>query len=149
MSLKEQIQSDIKDAMRAKDSVRLGALRMLQSEIKKREIDTRTELKDADVIKALQTLIKQRLDSIEAFQKGNRPDLAEKEQAEVDLLKKYMPEAMGASELEALIVAAIAESGASGPNDLGKVMKIALARAGGRADGKTINEIARKKLTPS
>lgn len=149
MSVKEQISADIKDAMRAKDTVRLGALRMLQSEIKKREIDTRTELTDTDVFKAISTLLKQRVDSIDAFQKGNRPDLAEKEQAEVDILKKYMPAGMSAQEVEALVVAAIAESGATTPNDMGKAMKIALAKAGGRADGKTINELIRAKLAKS
>ena len=147
MTLKEQISADVKDAMRSKDSVRLGALRMLQSEIKKREIDGRVELKDPDIFKAISTMLKQRNDSIEAFNKGNRPDLAEKEQVEVDILKKYMPAGMSAQEVEALVVAAIAESGATGPNDLGKVMKIALAKAGGRADGKTINELAKAHLT--
>lgn len=133
--------------MRAKDSVKLGALRMLTSEIKKREIDSRTEMQDADVFKAIQTMLKQRNDSIEQFTKGNRPDLAEKEQVEVDILKKYLPAGMSAAEVEALVVAAIAESGAATPNDIGKVMKIALAKAGGRADGKIINELARAKLS--
>ena len=133
--------------MRAKDSVKLGALRMLTSEIKKREIDSRTEMQDADVFKAIQTMLKQRNDSIEQFTKGNRPDLAEKEQVEVDILKKYLPAGMSAAEVEALVVAAIAESGATTPNDIGKVMKIALAKAGGRADGKIINELARAKLS--
>ena len=133
--------------MRAKDSAKLGALRMLQSEIKKREIDSRTEMQDADVFKAIQTMLKQRNDSIEQFTKGNRPDLVEKEQLEVDILKKYLPAGMSAAEVEALVVAAIAESGAATPNDIGKVMKIALAKAGGRADGKIINELARAKLS--
>ncbi len=133
--------------MRAKDSVKLGALRMLTSEIKKREIDSRTEMQDADVFKAIQTMLKQRNDSIEQFTKGNRPDLAEKEQVEVDILKKYLPAGMSAAEVEALVVAAIAESGATTPNDIGKVMKIALAKDGGRADGKIINELARAKLS--
>ncbi len=149
MTVKEQISSDVKDAMRAKDSAKLGALRMLQSEIKKREIDSRTEMQDADVFKAIQTMLKQRNDSIEQFKKGNRPDLAEKEQLEVDILKKYLPAGMSAAEVEALVVAAIAESGAATPNDIGKVMKIALAKAGGRADGKIINELARAKLSKS
>jgi len=147
VTVKEQISSDVKDAMRAKDSVKLGALRMLTSEIKKREIDSRTEMQDADVFKAIQTMLKQRNDSIEQFTKGNRPDLAEKEQVEVDILKKYLPAGMSAAEVEALVVAAIAESGATTPNDIGKVMKIALAKAGGRADGKIINELARAKLS--
>jgi uncharacterized protein YqeY len=149
LTVKEQISSDVKDAMRAKDSAKLGALRMLQSEIKKREIDSRTEMQDADVFKAIQTMLKQRNDSIEQFKKGNRPDLAEKEQLEVDILKKYLPAGMSAAEVEALVVAAIAESGAATPNDIGKVMKIALAKAGGRADGKIINELARAKLSKS
>jgi uncharacterized protein len=149
LTVKEQISSDVKDAMRAKDSAKLGALRMLQSEIKKREIDSRTEMQDADVFKAIQTMLKQRNDSIEQFTKGNRPDLAEKEQLEVDILKKYLPAGMSAAEVEALVVAAIAESGAATPNDIGKVMKIALAKAGGRADGKIINELARAKLSKS
>lgn len=149
MDLKTTLQNDMKTAMKAQDSLKLGALRMLIAEIKKKEIDKRSPLDEGEIQKTISTLLKQRNDSIEAFVKGNREDLADKERKEVEILKAYLPTQLSASEVEALVVAAIQETGASSPNDLGKVMKAALAKAGGRADGKLVNELARKKLTPS
>jgi len=146
MDLKTTINNDMKEAMKAKDTVKLGALRMLVAEIKKREIDKRTVLDDSEVQKAISTMLKQRQDSIEAFTKGNRPDLAEKEKLEVDILTAYLPAQLSDAELEKLVAAAIQESGAKGPNDIGKVMKAVLAKAAGRADGKRVNELARTQL---
>ncbi|NBX83498.1 GatB/YqeY domain-containing protein [bacterium] len=148
MDLKTTLQNDMKSAMKSQEATRLGCLRMLIAEIKKREIDKRSALDTAEIQKVIGTLIKQRTESIVAFEKGGRADLADKEKAEVEVLKAYLPEQLSPAETESLVMAAIQESGASGPNDIGKVMKAALAKADGRADGKLINEIARKKLTP-
>lgn len=148
MDLKTTLQNDMKAAMKAQDSLKLGALRMLISEIKKREIDKKTPLEEAEIHKAISTLIKQRNDSVEAFTKGNRPELAEKETAEIKVLQAYLPQQLSTAEVEAIVVAAIAETGASKPEEMGKVMKAALAKAGGRADGKVLNELVRKKLSP-
>lgn len=146
MDLKTTINNDLKEAMKAKDTVKLGALRMLSAEIKKREIDKRSNLDDGEVQKAISTMLKQRQDSIEAFVKGNRPDLAEKEKLEVDILSVYLPQQLSDAELEKLVVEAIQETGAQGPNDIGKVMKAVIAKAAGRADGKRVNELARTQL---
>lgn len=149
MDLKTTLQNDMKSAMKSQEATRVGCLRMLIAEIKKREIDKRAPLDESEIQKVISTLIKQRAESVLAFEKGGRMDLAEKEQSEMAILKAYLPEQLSAEAVEALVVSAIQECGASGPNDIGKVMKAALAKAGGRADGKLVNEIARKKLSPS
>ena len=149
MDLKTTLQNDMKSAMKSQEAARLGCLRMLIAEIKKREIDKRAPLDESEIQKVISTLIKQRAESVLAFEKGGRMDLAEKEQSEIVVLKAYLPQQLSAEEVEALVLSAIQESGASGPNDIGKVMKLALSKAGGRADGKLVNEIARKKLSPS
>ncbi len=148
MSLKDTINNDVKTAMKAHDAARVSTLRMVVSEIKKREIDSRKPLEEAEVIRLLGTMIKQRHDSIDAFTKGNRPDLVDKEKAEVALLTAYLPEQLDRAEVEKAVAEAIQESGATGPSDIGKVMKAALVKTGGRADGKLVNEIARAKLSP-
>lgn len=148
MDLKAKLQNDMKEAMKASNSAKVQTLRMAVAEIKKREIDNRKPLEEAEIVKLLQTMIKQRNDSIEAFEKGNRPELAAQEKAEIAFLQSYLPQQLSGAELEALVKAAITESGAQGPNDIGKVMKIALAKSAGRADGKAVNELARKLLTP-
>lgn len=149
MDLKTTIQNDMKTAMKAQEPDKVGTLRMLISEIKKREIDKKSALDESEIHKTISTMLKQRQDSIEAFLKGGRPELADKERKEVEVLKAYMPEQMGATEVEALVLAAISETGAAGPNDIGKVMKAVLAKAGGKADGKLVNELARAKLAKS
>lgn len=154
MDLKARITNDMKEAMKAQQATRLGTIRMLLSEIKKREIDNRTAddrsgLSEADILKAISSMIKQRNDSIEQFTKGGRADLAAKEKEEIDVLSAYLPAQMGRDEIEKLVVAVIAETGAKSPNDIGKVMKAVIAKAEGKADGKVINEIARTKLTAS
>lgn len=147
MDLKTTVQNDMKAAMKAGQPDKVGTLRMLISEIKKREIDKKSPLDEGEIHKTISSMLKQRQDSIEAFVKGNRPDLADKERSEAEILKTYLPAQLSAAEVEALVVAAISESGASGPSDIGKVMKAALAKAGGKADGKLVNELARAKLT--
>jgi uncharacterized protein YqeY len=147
MDLKTTIQNDMKTAMKAQDPVKVGALRMLIAEIKKREIDKRSSLDDAEIQKTISTLLKQRHDSIEAFLKGGRTDLVDKEKKEVEILQAYLPQQLSPAVVDALVAAAITETGAKSPYDIGMVMKAALAKAGGRADGKLVNELARKKLS--
>ena len=137
----------MKAAMKAQNPTKVGTLRMLLAEIKKREIDKKSPLETAEIHKTISNMLKQRQDSIEAFTKGNRPELAEQEKIEAEMLKFYLPQQMSHGEVEALVVEAIAETKASGASGIGIVMKAVLAKAAGRADGKLINEIARGKLT--
>jgi len=148
MDLKTTIQNDMKAAMKAGEPIKTGCLRMLIAEVKKREIDKRSILDETEIQKAISTLIKQRLDSVEAFLKGGREDLADKEKMEIDFLKVYLPTQLTEAETESLVIAAIEETGAKVPQDVGKVMKAVLAKANGRADGKMVNELVRKKLQP-
>jgi uncharacterized protein YqeY len=134
MSLKERITDDMKAAMRAKDSERLGAIRMLTAAIKQKEVDDRVELDDTGVIAIVDKLIKQRKDSIEAFQKAARQDLADKEAAEMAVLQVYLPARLSADEVAAEVSAIVAELGAKGPGDMGKVMGAVKARLAGKAD---------------
>lgn len=147
MDLKTTLTNDMKAAMKAQEPLKLGTIRMLISEVKKREIDKRGPLEEQEVLKVISSMLKQRADSVEAFEKGGRTDLADKEKAEIEILKAYLPQQLSEAEVEAIVVACIAETAATGPNDIGKVMKAALAKASGRADGKLVNELARKKLT--
>ncbi len=134
MSLKERITDDMKAAMRAKDSERLGAIRMLTAAIKQKEVDDRVELDDTGVIAIVDKLIKQRKDSIEAFQKAQRQDLADKEAAEMAVLQVYLPARLSADEVAAEVQAIVAELGAKGPGDMGKVMGAVKTRLAGKAD---------------
>jgi len=134
MSLKERITDDMKAAMRAKDSERLGAIRMLTAAIKQKEVDERVELDDTAVVAIVDKLIKQRKDSIEAFQKAARQDLADKEIAEMAVLQVYLPARLSADEVAAEVRAIVAELGATGPGDMGKVMGAVKARLAGKAD---------------
>ena len=134
MSLKERITDDMKAAMRAKDSERLGAIRMLTAAIKQKEVDERVELDDTAVVAVVDKLIKQRKDSIEAFQKAARQDLADKEAAEMAVLQVYLPARLSADEVAAEVRAIVAELGASGPGDMGKVMGAVKTRLAGKAD---------------
>ena len=134
MSLKAQITEDIKTAMRAKDSVRLGTIRLLQAAIKQREVDERIELDDVAVIAIVDKLIKQRKDSIAAFETANRQDLADVEKAEIEVLKVYLPARMSAEEVTAAVQAIVAELGAKGPGDMGKVMGAVKTQLAGKAD---------------
>ena len=134
MSLKAQITEDMKTAMRAKDSARLGTIRLLQAAMKQKEVDERVELDDAAIIAIVDKLIKQRKDSIAAYEAANRTDLADVEKAEMDVLKVYLPERMSEAEIQAAVQAIVTELGASGPGDMGKVMGKVKAALAGKAD---------------
>ena len=134
MSLKAQITEDMKTAMRAKDSVRLGTIRLLQAAMKQKEVDERIELDDAAVIAIVDKLIKQRKDSIAAYETANRQDLADVEKAEIEVLKVYLPERMSEAEITAAVQAIVAEVGATGPGDMGKVMGKVKSTLAGKAD---------------
>jgi uncharacterized protein YqeY len=134
MSLKEQITEDMKAAMRARDSERLGTIRLLTAAMKQKEVDERVELDDAMVIAIVDKLVKQRKDSIEAFTKAARQDLVDKETAEMAVLQGYLPERLSADEVVAEVKAIVAELGAKGPGDMGKVMGAVKSRLAGKAD---------------
>ena len=134
MSIKEQIAQDIKAAMLAKDAPRRDTLRLLQAAVKQKEVDERIELDDAAVIAVLDKMLKQRKDSIAAFEQGNRADLAAQEAAEIAILQPYLPARLSADEVTAEVKAIVAELGAKGPGDMGKVMGAVKARLAGRAD---------------
>jgi len=134
MSLKDQITEDMKTAMRAKDSERLGTIRLLLAAVKQKEIDERVVLDDAAVVAIVDKLIKQRKDSIEAFQKAERKDLADKEAAELLVLQAYLPARLSLEEVTAEVRAIMAELGATGPGDMGKVMGAVKAKLAGKAD---------------
>ena len=134
MSLKDQITEDMKTAMRAKDSERLGTIRLLLAALKQKEVDERVVLDDAAVVAIVDKLIKQRKDSLEAFQKAERKDLADKEAAELVVLQAYLPARLSADEVMAAVKAIVAELGASGPGDMGKVMGAVKAKLAGKAD---------------
>ena len=134
MSLKDQITEDMKTAMRAKDSERLGTIRLLLAALKQKEVDERVVLDDAAVIAIVDKLIKQRKDSLEAFTKAERKDLADKEAAELVVLQAYLPARLSADEVAAAVKAIVVELGASGPGDMGKVMGAVKAKLAGKAD---------------
>lgn len=134
MTLKERITEDMKAAMRARETQRLGAIRLLTAAIKQKEVDERIELDDAAVIGIVDKLIKQRKDSVEAFQKAGRQDLADNEAAEIGVLQAYLPARLSADEITAQVKAIVAEVGAKGPGDMGKVMGAAKAKLAGKAD---------------
>ena len=146
MSLKERISEDMKAAMRAKDSDRLGTIRMLQAAIKQREVDERITLDDTQIMAALEKMIKTRKEAIEQFRAGNREDLAEKEAREIAQLQVYLPEQLSAAELEAVIAAAIASTGASSIKDMGKVVATVKQQAAGRADMAAVSAAIKAKL---
>ena len=134
MSLKDRITEDMKAAMRARETERLGTIRLLTAAMKQKEVDERVELDDAAVVAIVDKLIKQRKDSIDAFQKAGRTDLADKESREADILKAYLPARLSADEIAAEVRAIVAETGAKGPGDMGKVMGLAKQRLGGKAE---------------
>ena len=134
MSLKDQITEDMKAAMRAKDSVRLRTVRTLRAAMKQKEVDERVVLDDVAIVAIVDKLVKQRKDSIAAFESGNRQDLADKEKAEMLVLQAYLPQRMSAEETTAAVQAIVAELGATGPGDMGKVMGVVKTRLAGKAD---------------
>ena len=147
MDLKSRIVDEMKSAMRSKDAPRLESIRMIRAAIQRREVDDRSELDDAGVIGVLQKLLKQGRDSLSQFETGGRDDLAGKERLFVSLIQSYLPEPLDEDELEALIEAAIAETGASGIRDMGKVMGELKPRIDGRADMGAVSNRIRQRLT--
>ena len=148
MSLKDQIIEDMKVAMRAKDAPRLLTIRGLLAACKQREVDERIVLDDAAVIAIVDKLVKQRKDSITQFTAGNRPDLVEKEAAELQVLEGYLPQRLSADEVDAQVAAIVAELGAAGPGDMGKVMGAVKARLAGKADMGLVSAAVKKALAP-
>jgi uncharacterized protein YqeY len=146
MSLKDRITEDMKSAMRAKDSERLGAIRMITAAIKQREVDERISLDDAQVLAVLEKMIKMRKESIAQFQSGGREDLVAKETKEIELLQSYMPAQLSEAELDALIAESIAQSGATSIKDMGKAMALLKQKAQGRADMGAVSGKLKAKL---
>ncbi len=148
MSLKARISEDMKTAMRARETERLGTIRLLLAAIKQREVDERVELDDSAVLAVVEKLIKQRKDSIAQFQQASRIDLADKELAEVDVLKVYMPAALSDAEVAAEVQQAVAATGAAGPQDMGKVMGVLKGKLAGRADMTAVSALVKAALAP-
>jgi uncharacterized protein YqeY len=146
MALRERLDEDLKSAMRAKDSLRMNTIRGLKSAVKYREIELMKPLDDAGILGVASTEIKRRRDSVEQYRAGNRPDLADKEEAEILLLQDYLPQQLTAVELEAKVDEVIARVGARGPKDMGAVMKALLPDVQGRADGKVVSELVKQRL---
>ena len=147
MSLKAKITEDMKSAMRAKDVPRLGAIRLLQAAIKQREVDERIELDDTQVIEAIEKMLKQRRDSISQYEAANRHDLADAEKFEVGVLQTYLPQPLTTEEIAALLDKVVAESGASGIKDMGKVMAAVKPLVVGRADMGSISGLIKARLS--
>lgn len=148
MSLKDQITEDMKTAMRAKDSARLGTIRMLLAACKQKEVDERVELNDAMVVAIVEKLIKQRKDSVTAYTQAQRQDLVDQEESEIQVLQVYMPERMNAEAVLAEVQAIVAELGASGPGDMGKVMGAVKTRLAGKADMSEVSKAVKAALQP-
>jgi uncharacterized protein YqeY len=147
MSLKNQITEDMKAAMRAKETARLGTVRLLLSAMKQKEVDERVELTDADVLAIIDKMVKQRRESIAQFEKAGRNDLAETEKAEIAVLSGYLPQQMSEAEVGEAIAAAIKESGAVGAKDMGKVMGLLKPRLAGRTDMGKVSGLVKAKLS--
>jgi uncharacterized protein YqeY len=147
MAIKDTLEKDLIAALKSKDSVATGALRLLINAIKNEELKGKGEVDDNAVIGVLSTQAKQRRESIEAFENAGRTDLAEKEKRELEIIQNYLPKQLSEDELEKLVDEAIAEAGASSPKDMGKVMKLLTPKTKGRADGKMVSELVKKKLS--
>ena len=148
MSLKQRIISDLTASMKAQDAPRTSTLRMVKAAVMNREIEKGGELDDDEVAKLLRSLVKQRRDSVEQYEKGGRQELADKEKTEIEVIEAYLPQAASAEEIEAAVKAAISETGASSMKDMGKVMKaVQAALAGKNADGRAVSELVKAKLS--
>jgi uncharacterized protein len=149
MALVERINDDLRASMKAQDAPRTGTLRMAKAALMNREIDKKSPLTDDEAVKVLQGLVRQREDSVFQFRKANRPELVRKEEAEIEVLKGYLPAEASDADIESAVEKAVAETGASSPKDMGRVMKAALAalQASGKpADGKKVNDAVRRRL---
>lgn len=147
MSLKQQITEDMKAAMRAKETARLGAIRLLLAAMKQREVDERIELTDADVVAIIEKMLKQRRDSITQYKAANRQDLVDVEEFEVTVLQTYMPQQLSEAEIVSAIAEAIAATGAAGPQDMGKVMGVVKPKLAGRADMGKVSGLIKAQLS--
>lgn len=148
MSLKQQIIADLTASMKAQDSARTSTLRMVKAGIVNREIEKGGELDEDEMAKLLRSMVKQRRDSVEQFEKGGRPELVAKEQAEISMIEAYLPQAASQDEIEQAVIAAVAETGAASMKDMGKVMKaVQAALAGKNADGRAVSEAVKAKLS--
>ena len=147
MALKERLDADLKAAMKEKDGVKVSTVRLLKSSIKYREIELAKALDDAEILGVLASEVKRRRDSVEQYRAGNRADLAEKEEAEIRVLQGYMPAPLSPDELRAKVEEAVRRVGAAGPKDMGAVMKVLLPEVAGRAEGKTVSELVRARLS--
>ncbi|HOK06673.1 MAG TPA: GatB/YqeY domain-containing protein [Syntrophales bacterium] len=148
MNFKERIEKESVAAAKEKDKIRLSALRMIKTALHNKEIELRRELTEAEFHQVLTSMVKQRKDSIEQFEKGGRPDLVEKEKAELAVVQSFLPRQLTPEELAAAIDKAIADTGAAGPKDMGKVMKALMPVISGKADGKAVSEMVKAKLSP-
>lgn len=147
MSLKERIVKDMTAAMKSKDAARLSTLRMVKAAVQNREIEKGGELSEEEMTRALQSLVKQRRDSVEQYEKAGRAELADKERAEIAVIEEYLPRAASREEVERAVAEAVAETGATSMKEMGAVMKAAQAKLAGRnADGRTVSEIVKSKL---
>jgi uncharacterized protein len=148
MTLQEKIQSHLADAMRSKEPLRLGVLRMMKSAVKNKEIDKMKPLEEGEVIAVLNSLVKQRKDSIDQFRKGGREELAQKEEAEIKIIEEYLPAAASDDDIRLAVQEAIQETGAASVKDMGKVMKATMARLAGKtADGSRVSQLVKEKLS--
>ena len=148
MSLKDQIAEDMKSAMRAKEAAKLGTIRLITAAMKQKEVDERVELTDTMVLAIIEKMIKQRKDSISQFEAGGRQDLADIEKAELLILSAYMPAGLSDAEMQAAVVAAVAETGATGPQDMGKLMAVLKPKLAGRADMTVVSALVKAALAP-
>jgi uncharacterized protein YqeY len=146
MGLREQIDADIKDAMKSGEKDKVSALRMLSAALKNKQIDKRAPLTDSEIVDTVRSLIKQRKDSVEQFAKGGRQDLVDKETSEIAILEVYLPQQMAREEVEKIVREVIGQTGAQGAKDMGKVMKALVPLLAGRADNKLVSELVKQSL---
>ena len=146
MSLKDQLTADMKEAMKAKQAERLGTIRQVRSAIKNKEIELRCELDDQAVIAVISTQVKQRRESAQMYRDNERPELADKEEAELAILQEYLPAQLDEAEIRKIVAAVITEVGATSARDMGKVMPVVMSRTKGAADGKLVNQLVRELL---
>ncbi|MFQ5735938.1 MAG: GatB/YqeY domain-containing protein [Thermodesulfobacteriota bacterium] len=146
MSLRDDVAKDVTAALKAGEKLRLSTLRMLLSAVKYKEVDLKRPLTDEETLQVVATLIRQRQDSVEQFRKGNRVELAQKEEAEIEVLRGYMPPQLSVGELREIVTKAVAQTGASGPRDMGKLMKAVMPHVKGKADGKAVSDMVREVL---
>ncbi|MBM4340487.1 MAG: GatB/YqeY domain-containing protein [Deltaproteobacteria bacterium] len=148
MNLEEKLVEEMKQAMKTSDKIRLSTIRMIRSSSKNKEFELRRKLEDEDILKVIQGMVRKGEESVEQFQAGGRNDLVEKEKAEIEILKSFLPQPLTQEEMIKIIDEIIQETQASSLKDLGKVMKAVMPRLGGKADGKVINQLVKERLSP-